>query len=755
MAACRLELTPRAGPGSEMSAFFNALRSRLDGGRALSLLVRAGALLSMSFAAAFGFLAAITNPQLRYNPHAFAIGAAALFGAACGGIGLLVSSLRLARREVRDLRRRGEDLADRNWELKEAEERARSLLETQGDVIIRRDGANLITYANETFSKLSGRNPAEVVGSPLTLRILEEGGVSLLPDGTRIYDQKIATSDDERWIAWRDVIVRSREQTQVQSVGRDVTDRVEAQRALGHARDQAEAANRAKSRFLAMISHEIRTPLTGILGMSDLLLDTPLTPEQTTYAKAVKTSGDLLLSLIDEILDFSKIEAGHLDIEPRPFELRALVEETVELIAPRAQEKNLEIGAYVEDCLPHRAIGDAARLRQILLNLAGNAIKFTQGGGVTIAVEPADGAHEVRFLIRDTGIGIPAEEQDRIFLEFEQADTGSSAKSGGTGLGLAISKRIIERMGGEIGVESTPGAGSTFHLSLALPPAEEQDGAPCHRPALTGMDVLIVAPTTVTASLVARRLMDWGARTCLVADEHVANSLLRERTWSAVLIDRAIGADACERLAAAMAAIERRIVLVTPAERHAIAQLKQAGFTGYLIKPVRADSLATQMANAEADRTGSQAPQIAAAAASNCAAANPLAVLVAEDNEINALLATSLLTKLGHRPTVVGTGDATVDAWLAARERAEPYDLLLMDLQMPGGSGFEAVGRIRAMEAQQGGRRLPIFALTATAFDEDRAKSIAAGMDGFLTKPLDRRQLLQALGGVPAASLAA
>ena len=317
----------------------DGLRRRLADSRALSLVVRAGALLSMSFAAAFGFLAAITNPHLRYNPHAFAVGTAALFGAACGGIGLLISRLRLARRELNDLRRRAEDLADSSWELKEAEERARSLLESQGDVIICRDGANAITYANETFAKLSGRSPADVVGSPLNLHILEEGEVSLLPDGTRIYDQHIATAAGERWIAWRDVIVRAGEQTQVQSVGRDVTDRVEAEHALAEARDQAEAASRAKSRFLAMISHEIRTPLTGVLGMTELLLDTPLTAEQTTYAKAVKTSGDLLLSLIDEILDFSKIEAGRLDIEARAFDLHALVEETVELIAPRAQAK--------------------------------------------------------------------------------------------------------------------------------------------------------------------------------------------------------------------------------------------------------------------------------------------------------------------------------------------------------------------------------------------------------------------------------
>jgi PAS domain S-box-containing protein len=409
----------RPGMASEMrgSSGVEGMGKRRAGGRVLSLLVRAAALLSMSFAAAFGFLAAITNPQLRYNPHTFAIGTAALFGAACGIVGLLVSSLRLARRELRELRLRVEDLADRNWELKEAEERARSLLEAQGDVIVRHDGSGVVTYTNDAFCRLGGRGRADLVGSPFALPVMEQGVTALLPDGTRIYDQKIATLDGTRWIAWREVVVRAGAHTQVQAVGRDVTARVEAERALSDARDQAEAANRAKSRFLAMISHEIRTPLNGILGMSDLLLDTPLTPEQVTYAKAVKTSGDLLLSLIDEILDFSKIEAGRIDIELRPFDLRALVEETVELIAPRAQEKQLEIGSYIEDSLPRQVMGDAARLRQVLLNRAGNAIKFTETGAVAIIVEPAADTGKVRFLVRDTGIGVSASEQSRIFLD--------------------------------------------------------------------------------------------------------------------------------------------------------------------------------------------------------------------------------------------------------------------------------------------------------------------------------------------------
>src|SRR5713101_7468318 len=363
----------------------------LTGKSVLSFLVRALAILSTSYAAAFGFLAAITSPEAHYDPYAFAIGSAALFGAACGAIGLLISSLRLKRSELRELRVRVEDLADRNWELKEAEERARSLLEAQGDLIVRRDVDNRITYANDAYCALGARSRAELIGSPFTPAVLEQGETTLQDDGTGVHDQKIATAGAPRWIAWREVVVRTGHKTEVQSVGRDVTDRVEAERALADARDHAEAANRAKSRFLAMISHEIRTPLNGILGMAGLLIDTTLTPEQATYAKAVRTSGDTLLSLIEEILDFSKIEAGRLDLEARAFDLPALVEETIELIAPRAQGKQLEIACYVEDAVPRSVIGDAARLRQVLLNLAGNAIKFTERGGVAIIVEPDSG----------------------------------------------------------------------------------------------------------------------------------------------------------------------------------------------------------------------------------------------------------------------------------------------------------------------------------------------------------------------------
>jgi PAS domain S-box-containing protein len=312
--------------------------------RLFSALIRSFVIASMSFAFAFGFLSGTTGPGAHYDPYMFAVGVAALFGASCGAMGIFISRIRGMKAELRDLERRLEATADRNWELKEEQERAKSFVEAQGDVIVRRDRDGAITYANDAFCTLAACPRAQLLGTTYALPVLEQGDSARLPDGSRTHDQKIATQEGARWIAWREVSVRDDSSTEMQSVGRDVTDRVKAEHALADARDQAEAANRAKSRFLAMVSHEIRTPLNGILGMADLIIDTPLSPEQSTYAKAVKTSGETLLSLIEEILDFSKIEAGKLDLAARPFGLAAFVEEAVELLGPRAQAKGLEIG---------------------------------------------------------------------------------------------------------------------------------------------------------------------------------------------------------------------------------------------------------------------------------------------------------------------------------------------------------------------------------------------------------------------------
>src|ERR1700674_709214 len=293
---------------------------------------------------------------------------AAMLSALCGALVLLAWRAHALKSANRRLEARLEALSDRNWELRDAEERAKSFVEAQGDLIVRRDAEGAITYANDAFCALAGQSGEALLGSPFGLTVAEQGEIALVADRTRINDQRLETAQGSRWIAWREVAVRGGERLEIQSVGRDVTDRAHTERALAEARDQAEAANRAKSRFLAMVSHEIRTPLNGILGMAGLLLDTPLAPEQTTYVQAVKTSGDTLLSLIDEILDFSKIEAGKLDLEARPFVLATLVEEVVELLAPRVQAKGLEIASYLDERLPDRAIGDAARLRQGVLN---------------------------------------------------------------------------------------------------------------------------------------------------------------------------------------------------------------------------------------------------------------------------------------------------------------------------------------------------------------------------------------------------
>ncbi len=721
--------------------------------RLLSLIVRAGAITSMSFGIAFGFLSGTTAPGAHYDPYMFAVGVSALFGAACGAIGILISRIRQMKRELRHLETRLDEAADRNWEIKEAEERAKSFFEAQDDVIVRRDGEGAITYVNDAFCTLAGRNRTSLLATAFALPVLEHGDTTLLADGTRAYDQKIASPDGARWIAWREVTVRAEGASETQSVGRDVTDRVIAERALGEARDQAEAANRAKSRFLAMVSHEIRTPLNGILGMADLLADTALSAEQTAYLKAVRTSGETLLALIDEILDFSKIEAGRLDFAARPFAIAAFVEEAIELLGPRAQAKGLEICCYVDERLPTRVVGDAARLRQVLFNLAGNAIKFTEHGGVSIIVEPAARPDAITISVRDTGIGISTEDQSRVFLEFEQADGGAARKFGGTGLGLTISKRIVESMGGSIAVESTPGAGATFTVTVPLPRAGEADEPALTVPDLGGEDILIVAPAAIEASLIARHLQRWGARTKIVPDERVVAALLPEQPWSAVLVDHALGTPASAAVAQLAATVRRRIVLVTPAMRTELAALKEAGFSGYLIKPVRAASLAARFSAEDTFDSG-----IAGEATDTPRESRPgagLSILVAEDNEINALLARALLLKLGHRPTMAANGAAALDSWLAARAAGTPYDRVLMDLHMPGMDGLEATRRIRAIEAEQDGARTPIIALTANASAEDRDACLAAGMDGFLIKPLDRERLAVALAATDKAALAA
>jgi PAS domain S-box-containing protein len=682
-----------------------------------------------------------------YDPSLFAIGVGGLFCLLCGVMLMVMARNSRLRMELRLAKIRCEELADSTWELKEAEARATSLLEAQGDLIVRRDNGGRVTYVNDAYCALAGTTRDALLGTAVALPSLQQGRASTLPDGTRLRDEQIMTADGPRWLAWRDVVVwtEKAEHAEVQSVGRDVTDRIEAERALADARDAAEAASGAKSRFLAMVSHEIRTPLNGILGMAGLLQDTTLTAEQTTYVKATVTSGTALLSLIEEILDFSKVEAGKLELEPHPFSLTTMIEDIVELLGPRAQAKGLEIASDVDERLPKRVIGDATRLRQVLLNLAGNAIKFTETGGVGVSVETGPNDDEIVFEVRDTGIGIAPEQQTRIFHEFEQADGGSARKFGGTGLGLAISRRIVERMDGRLEVESKAGDGSIFRAVVPLPAADDGDEKQVVPPDISGLAVLIVAPATVEASLIERQLNRWGASAMHLAPHLVG--MFGQRHWDVVLVDHSIGAEA---LAVADSMTQaRRVVLITPAERHRLPALKEAGFAGYLVKPVRAASLKAQLVAAPGFEGMAAGQAVPVAASATDSAHKPLHVLVAEDNEINALLTRTLLTRLGHVPVMAESGGAALERWHAAREAGARYDLVLMDMHMPGMDGLEAARRIRSAEAERNDRATPIIALTANAFAEDREACLAAGMDGFLVKPLDRERLAAALEALP------
>ncbi|EGP09382.1 two-component hybrid sensor and regulator [Bradyrhizobiaceae bacterium SG-6C] len=718
----------------------------------ISVTIRSVTIFSATFGGAYGF---ITGSRTEaYDPHAFALGASFLFAVACLALAMLSMRMRWLRKKMRKIELHNEALADRNWELKSAEEHARSLFESQGDLIVLRDGDGIVTSVNDAYCALARKPREALIGTRFSLPVLEQGIVAIEPNGTRIHDQKIDSPLGPRWIAWREGLIRgdAHQPADLQCVGRDVTDRTGTERALAEARDLANAANRAKSKFLAMASHEIRTPLNGIIGMSNLLLDTSLTAEQKTYAKAVKTSGDALMALIDELLDFSRIEAGKIDLEQRPFALAAMIEDITELLAPRAQARNLEIASYVDERLPRQVLGDAARLRQVLLNLAGNAIKFTQSGGVALIVEPGIWPGEISFIVRDTGIGIAPEAQQRIFREFEQASEGTARNYGGTGLGLSISDRIVRRMGGHIALESTEGHGATFAFSIPLAAADTNDAPAFIAPDLTGKSIMLMAPQSIEASLIARRLERWGAQTCTAADISIAHALLPERPWHAVLVDCGSADTPWRDFGnAAVRHSAHRIAMFTPAQRRDITPAMAASYTGYLVKPLRAASLAERLSVSSAamlqELSGEDAPatDMAHSTMPPETASRALSILVAEDNEINALLIRSLLIKLGHAPVITTDGEQALESWIAADSAGTPYDVVLMDIQMPKLDGISATKRIRAHEAGRSPRRTTILALTANTLVDDRYACFEAGMDGFLIKPLDRDKLSEAL----------
>ena len=632
---------------------------------------------------------------------------------------------------------------DRLWRLSESEERYRALVEATTEIIVQRDAKGRITFVNEGFAAMLGRKPLELIGSSQQLQVLERGEVVLRPDGVRQVEERILpVNGAPRWFSLIEMPVGGEEGPQWLRAGSDVTARIEAARALDEAKSRAEAANVAKSRFLATVSHEFRTPLNGILGMADLVMETRLDAEQRTYVEAVSTSGRALLTLVDGILDFSRIEAGRLDLAAEPFDVASVVEGVVELLAPRAQDKGLEIALDIADDVVPMRIGDADRVRQIVTNLAGNAVKFTQSGGVGITVTQVNGA--VVLAIEDTGPGMAEDRIPVLFEEFEQGDNSASTRHEGTGLGLAITRRLVERMNGRIEAHSKLGRGSTFRVTLPLPFAEGTDAdAPTPTVALGPRKILIVADSPYQAPYLARRLARAGAATITVSDVEAGLAALIGAPFDAVIADRCLGDAAVRELAteAKRCGVRCSLVLLSPFDRREFGAPGAAGFDSYLIKPVRARSLFDRLLEPRwvqtEPATVEPAPDTAPSESVEKSAVPGRRVLLAEDNPINALLATKALERLGAGVVLARDGLEAV----ATFETEAPFDLALIDIRMPGLDGLETARRIRANEAGRGVAPLFLVALTANTGRDDERAAREAGFDGFLAKPLDLKAL--------------
>ena len=631
-----------------------------------------------------------------------------------------------------------------------------ALIENSPLAIMVSDAAEKIQLCNPAFERMFLYSRAEIIGRPAD-GLLAEG--NLLAEARDISRKTLSgapvtlvtqhTRKDRSLVAIELHAVPLVVNAQVVGslrIYQDISVRKRAEEAMQKAKEAAEASSRAKSEFLANMSHEIRTPMNGIMGMTELVLDTELDSEQRQYLKMAKSSADALLSLINDILDFSKIEAGKLEIDAIDFSLADLIGDTMKALSIRADQKGLELVYDLQPDLPDPLVGDPGRLRQVIVNLVGNAIKFTEKGEVILYVQAdsrTDDDIQLHFTVSDTGIGIPLEKQTAVFEAFTQADGSMSRTYGGTGLGLTISARLVALMSGGIWVESEPGKGSRFHFTarFGLQKVPARTIVPRNSAILNDMRVLVVDDNATNRQILLHTLANWRTQPTAVESGAKAIICLRDahtlgRNFPLILLD----AQMPEMDGFALAGCIKRnpewgsatiMMLSSAGQRGDAKRCREIGVAAYLTKPVRQSELLDAILTALGTRQIKEpSPAALVTRHSLRETNNRLRILLAEDNAVNRLLAVRLLEKRGHAVTVAGNGKEA----LAALEK-QPFDLVLMDVQMPEMDGFEATAAIRDKE-KHSGSHLPVIAMTAHAMVGDRERCLAAGMDDYITKPI-------------------